>query len=75
MIKYNKNASKKQGKAVFEIFPRYCSRLQYAPIIWYKDEKIIVHADESESIKHVYKTIKFLTNQKLIINNIINNIM
>lgn len=75
MIKYNKNASKKQGKAVFEIFPRYCSRSQYVPITWYEDKKIIVHADESELIKHVYKTIKILTNQKLIINNIIKNIM
>ena len=75
MIKYNKNASKKQGKAVFEIFPRYCDRLQYAPIIWYEDDNTIIHADEAETLKIVYKVAQILTKQKLIINNIINNIM
>lgn len=75
MIKYNKNASKKQGKQVFEIFPLYCQLSQYAPITWYKDDNIVIHADEAESLKTVYKITKILTKQKLITNNIINNIM
>lgn len=75
MVRYNKNASKKHGKQVFEIFPPYCQLSQYAPIIWYEDNNTIIHADEAEVLKTVYKVAQILTKQKLIINNIINNIM